>query len=537
MPRTVQLRTLVPALIVAVAFTVLVVLVTLVSRDPVVESVVPTVVSTGDEVTVTGRHFGTAPGTLILGGRQLPSSAIVDWDDRLVRFVIPRTINSGLLYVITERGRSEGVLVQMYETIPRTGYTGEGPGTPVISGIDTSELVVGGLVTLSGVNFGRIRRSSRVVFPMQGRITCETCAEDSAYAHWSDTRITVRVPAGVTSGFLSVVTPWGASNPFRIVVNRPAGSVVAEQPLEIALRYGVQVDEIRLMAGTSAVNPGWRDVVVRLPSVAHSPAQRAVRYLNGRPGELRFEQIDPTFAHEEIRTVLVHRYTLRSEVDPARIVTTYERETGFYDYQTRQLPGFPVHDPQIRAIADRLRANRANPYRVAESVYAYTLDNLEFALGLADRSVSGGLESGLGDSATYAALFVTLLRAAGVPARPVGGIILTADLQAYPHFWAEFFVTGVGWIPADPALGDGAFPAQFPVPANPRDHYFGNLDNRRVAFLYGYDASEAELMDGVSIVPDRPYTFQRAYAEAGRYVEALRLGWPVPRVIGVFMPD
>ena len=537
MPLLTDRRSLIPILIVFVAFIALTVLIVLVGRDPVMEGVEPRVVSPGDQVTVTGRHFGTNPATLLVGGRTLPTTAIRSWSDREIRFVVPRNAGSGLLYVETERGRSDGMLIQVRESIPRTSFTGEGPGVPVITGIDVSELQIGGLVTLTGANFGRTRRGSRVVYPMQGGIACTECDSAISYAHWSDSRIVVRVPAGATSGFLSVLTPWGRSNPLRVSVARPAGAVLVDQPFEIALRYGARIDGVQTVNPLRVPVPGAQDVVVRLPAVPESVAQRAVRYLDVEPGGTRFEQVDASFERELTRTAIVQRYGVRSQIDVSRVPETYEGATGFTKYYTRELPDFPVNDPDIRDIAARLRTNRRNPYRIAEAAYDFTVERLEYALGRPDRSVRGGLASGLGDSYTYSTLFVTVLRAAGVPARPVGGVVVTDGDHAYPHFWAEFFLTGIGWVPVDPAFGDGAFPAGIPVPDDPRAFYFGNLDNRRVAFLYGYDATERALLDGVQVMPDEPYTLQRSYVEAGPHVDSLRVQWHVPRIIGQFKSD
>ncbi len=537
MPLIPSRRSLIPILIVLVAFAALTVLVVLVSRDPVMEGFEPRVVSAGDEVTVTGRHFGTTPATLLMGGRPLPTTAIRSWADREIRFVVPRNAGSGLVYVATERGRSDGMLIQMRESIPRTDFTGEGPGVPVITGIDVSDLEIGGLVMLTGSNFGRTRRGSRVVFPMQGGIVCGECDSAISYAHWSDSRIVVRVPAGATSGFLSVVTPWGRSNPLRISVTRPAGTVLVAQPIEIALRYGARIDDVRMNGSLDALRPGARDVVVRLPAAPESTAQRAVRYLDPETGGIRFERVDASFERELTRTVIVQRHAVRADIDVPRVTETFEGATGFMEYYTRELPDFPVNDSRIREIAARLRSNRSNPYHVAEAVYDFTVEHLEYALGRNDRSATGGLSSGFGDSFTYSTLLVSILRAAGVPARPVGGVVVTDGDHAYPHFWAEFFLTGIGWIPVDPAFGDGAFPAGVPVPDDPRAFYFGNLDNRRVAFLYGYDATERALLDGVQVVPGEPYTLQRSYVEAGPQVDSLRVQWHVPRVIGLFRSD
>ncbi|MFW5742654.1 MAG: transglutaminase domain-containing protein [Spirochaetota bacterium] len=525
---------LVPVLLVAGALVALTVLVIVVARDPVVERVSPLVAVAGEEVTVTGRHFGETVGSVVVAGRDVPASEVTAWSDEEISFVVPRRADSGLLYVKTDRGRSDGALLQIQTRIPRASSSGGGPGAPVIAEVDRTEVQVGALLTIRGSNFGTMRHTSRVVFSTAGGDAGAACASDIAYALWDDTIITVRVPAEAVSGLLSVVTPWGESNPVRVAVERPAGEVVADEPAEIGVRYGAGIAEVvTIDQGGGEDLGGRRDIVLRLPRVSASASQRNVRYLEDEADEFRFERVNDGFEREVIRTLLVDRYELRSRIDPARVSAAYESETRFFEYYTRSLPDAPTRDERVQEIAAQLRSGRASPYRIAEAAYLATLDSLMYALGRDDRSVLAGLESGYGDDFTYATLFVTLTRAAGVPSRPVGGVLVTSDGHAYPHFWAEFFVTGIGWIPVDPALGDGAFPSGFPVPDDPRAFYFGNLDNRRVAFGHGYDAFEPTFLDGIRVEPDDPYTLQRTYAVGGALVDAFRLTWFRPQVIGL----
>ena len=59
------------------------------------------------------------------------------------------------------------------------------------------------------------------------------------------------------------------------------------------------------------------------------------------------------------------------------------------------------------------------------------------------------LENGAGDCTEHACLFVTMARAAGIPAREVGGIVYGGDQQFAWHAWAEVY-DGDRWISVDP---------------------------------------------------------------------------------------
>jgi hypothetical protein len=87
------------------------------------------------------------------------------------------------------------------------------------------------------------------------------------------------------------------------------------------------------------------------------------------------------------------------------------------------------------------------------------------------------LKNGYGECGDYAALFVALCRASGIPARPVVGRWAMPENGSY-HVWAEFYLQDVGWVPVDPSFG----------PKNNADT-FGNLDNNLIIFNKAYDIS------------------------------------------------
>ena len=69
-------------------------------------------------------------------------------------------------------------------------------------------------------------------------------------------------------------------------------------------------------------------------------------------------------------------------------------------------------------------------------------------------------DSGVGGSGNFSSAFVALARAAGIPARPVSGWLITPQeetqtvRQGQAHQWAEIALDGLGWMPIDPTPGD-----------------------------------------------------------------------------------
>ena len=87
------------------------------------------------------------------------------------------------------------------------------------------------------------------------------------------------------------------------------------------------------------------------------------------------------------------------------------------------------------------------------------------------------LRSGQGDCNEHTALFVSLARAAGIPARIAAGVVYSdrvGDRGAfYYHAWPEVFLGGpTGWVPVDPTFG------QVPADASHIKLAEGDLDRQ-----------------------------------------------------------
>jgi hypothetical protein len=323
----------------------------------------------------------------------------------------------------------------------------------------------------------------------------------------------------------------------RLRIERPSGQLTRTGRTEIAVRYGVVVSDLR--TAEEGV-PGSADVIVWLPLPGSGIGQSDIRFMEplapvgdprGVVRPVRFEGAETGFAATTNRTVVANRYGLSLEIDPSRVSPVYEGQSGFFSHYTRATPEIPSGHEGILAVAADLRRGRSSPYAIARAAYDWVLGHLDGTTYAHDRSALAGLTQAYGDDYTYTMLFVTILRAARIPARPVGGVLAGGRGDVYAHFWAEFFVPGIGWVPTDPFLGDGGFPARFPEPDNPSDYYFGNLDSFRLAFYHGHSENGPGNRDGVHVTPADPFTSQRSFVEYGAEVAELNVSWLSPRLL------
>jgi len=538
---SVSLRRLIPVFVFAAFAIGLIIVLLLTGRDPAILSVEPAVVRPGERLEISGRYFGSDPGTVLISGQQIPSSSVITWNDSTIVIVVPDSTISGLMFVKTDGGTSEGTLVQMWDSVARSAGVSDRPGAPHIDMLEQPQARIGDLLTIHGTNFGSTRRDARVVFPGQtDDRTVEPEPASVSYPLWTNDTILVRVPSGAVGGFLLVDTPWGTSNPMRLQIERPAGQLVRTDETEIAIDLDTSILGVNVKDESGSA--GSRDMVVWLPGVPSGFEQSNVRFIQGVDAEqvdvaggpvfrARYEDVSDAFTASLGVGVVAKRYGIGIDVDTSRLSPVYEGQSGFFEHFTRSTPEFPGDDSRFTAPAAEIRRGRANPYLIGNAAYDWVLQHMTYAIGETDRSAIAGFDRGTGDDYTYAALLVTVLRAAQIPARMVSGVVISGTRDAYTHHWAEFFVPSIGWIPADPAFGDGAFPAAFPEPDDPAGFYFAGLDSRRITLSYGIILNGPEHRDGTNVVPGDPYAAMTTYVEGGPGIMSIDAVWDRPRVL------
>ena len=144
----------------------------------------------------------------------------------------------------------------------------------------------------------------------------------------------------------------------------------------------------------------------------------------------------------------------------------------------REEPPHIVFSTQLQQLAASIVGDERNPYRKAERIFRWMDENIRYCAEMEYATIAGISEKILqtrrGDCGVQAILFITLCRAAGVPARWQSGWV-TQPKHWNMHDWTEFYVEPAGWLPADPSIG-------FRKSDDPavREFLFGNIDAYRM---------------------------------------------------------
>ncbi|MBN9006620.1 MAG: transglutaminase domain-containing protein [Rhizobiales bacterium] len=123
------------------------------------------------------------------------------------------------------------------------------------------------------------------------------------------------------------------------------------------------------------------------------------------------------------------------------------------DIYLRGSDGLVRITPRIQALAKNLAGIDCNPLTAATTLFNHIIDDLMCGLvhyDQVDMEAPGDwvLENGWYDCQLGSALFVSLCRAHGIPARILSGHMLYRLAPGF-HYWAEIWIDGKGWTPFD----------------------------------------------------------------------------------------
>src|SRR5256886_2049593 len=143
----------------------------------------PTLGTVGTSVTVTGSSFGATQGTSTVSFNGALATSITSWSDTQIIALVPDTAASGTSPVV--------VTVNSIPSLSNIVFT---VIKPVITSLTPPAAEQGGSVTLNGSGFGG----------SQGNSTVQFNSVVASVNSWSDTSITVAVPANATNGPVTV---------------------------------------------------------------------------------------------------------------------------------------------------------------------------------------------------------------------------------------------------------------------------------------------------------------------------------------------
>jgi transglutaminase-like putative cysteine protease len=521
-------------------------------EGPRITEIHPKIGMMGEVLTIRGENFGDEQDEsyVTIAGIAPTASSYIEWRNDRIAFRAPEFGESGLVYVHRGDQKSNPVLFSNQAAIPEPVSEEQAGIGPRILSVNPASGAIGQTVSITGNNFGTSREGSGVYFAwgaeasasapagIGGPAWVEVFDGDPGYELWSEREIRVRVPDGAISGSLEVRTPRGKSRPeFFDVTGKPGTKVYRDKRI-YALSYSV---DIRVQEASSS-----NTLYLWVPRPVVSASQRSPEILsrsaepyieNYRGVSLyRLRDLKAGSGAGIALSYSVEVYAVETGLNPSQIRSPRQDSTpSMASVYTVSSSLVPSDDAEIKRQSQAITGREQNPYLKARRVYDWLLKNVNIRWD----SLSGGARDALlkkqADPYMAALLFCALARAGGVPAQPVAGVLVDRTRGAFRHFWAEFWIDGAGWIPADPALGAGAAPPSFTLRQDHGAYYFGSLDSQRVAFSRGETSLSRMDPRGRTAVRDRDYSLQSLWEEAAGGLESYSSLWSDVTISGVYV--
>lgn len=248
--------------------------------------------------------------------------------------------------------------------------------------------------------------------------------------------------------------------------------------------------------------------------------QSDVRLISAAPGTptiaengsahrtLYFEQriSDPT---KPVTFDAVYAYTSRAYYPALADAKAQSLPADFpREYLAERLPHIRF-SPELKRTAAEIVGDESNPLARARKIFFWVDQNIRYhaeeEYGIIPSLSESGLTRRRGDCGVQGTLFITLCRAAGVPARWQSGWQTLPAGNHNMHDWTEIYVAPWGWLPCDPSYGL----KQSDDPAV-REFYFGHQDSYRmiVNLDYGHPLNPPK-----QSLRSEPADFQRGEVE------------------------
>ncbi len=255
--------------------------------------------------------------------------------------------------------------------------------------------------------------------------------------------------------------------------------------------------EFTYTVSVSDVPPGTREVKIWIPYLSEN-AYQVIDEANITPENFSRITYDKKYNNKIIYCAFQSPKNSSLEVKANYKVKRYEyaNNPAPASFSKSHTPDSPRNylsadkwvtlSPRVRALAKEITKGKKTTIDKDRAIYKYVFNNVSY-----DKAIPGWGNGDTervcvvraGNCTDFHSLFISLVRASGIPAKFVMGIPLPHDkkegeIPGY-HCWAEFYDKKTGWIPVDisEAWKD----------KSKYNYYFGALTEDRLEFTHGRD--------------------------------------------------
>ncbi len=200
--------------------------------------------------------------------------------------------------------------------------------------------------------------------------------------------------------------------------------------------------------------------------VTDKSGQKTVHY--------NYENVEPGEKVEAQMVITAKISEIRYFIYPDKVGGLDEMPDDIPEVYYENNEKYQLEHPVIAEAVDQIVGDEKNPYWIARKIYNYLMDEMYYEMAGGWNTAPTVLERGNGSCSEYSFVYISMCRAAGLPARYVGAVVVRGDddcMDDVFHRWVEVYLPNYGWIPVDPSGGDQKLPRN-------QANYFGHLSNR-----------------------------------------------------------
>jgi len=232
----------------------------------------------------------------------------------------------------------------------------------------------------------------------------------------------------------------------------------------------VKTMDVHLAVPTNRANQIITDKIFYSPNytdiISDQWGQKTTRF--------KFSSIKPNETKEIKMVSTITTYDVRYFIYPDKVEPLSAIPDSINKMYLANNEKFKYDDPIIINALNDAVGSEKNPYWIARNIYNYIIDHMFYERVGGWNTAPTVLKRGNGSCSEYSFVYISMCRAAGLPARYVGSVVVRGDdasMDDVFHRWVEVFLPGYGWIPIDPSGGDKALPRD-------QADCFGSLSNR-----------------------------------------------------------
>jgi transglutaminase-like putative cysteine protease len=238
---------------------------------------------------------------------------------------------------------------------------------------------------------------------------------------------------------------------------------------------------VPLAASTAQQDVVAEEIEASIPGAVEVEDAYGNRYWHGAVDRATGEAIEV-----RVRTAVRRTASRSAPSASSRGVSDEERRefAAFLGPNERVVVDHPILEPIRKEV--RERAGSDDPARVSRAIYDWVVENVEYkkiGSGWGNGDTFWACNERYGNCTDFHALFISLARSEGIPARfeigfPVPEGRSEGTIGGY-HCWVEFYMPEVGWFPIDASEA-------FKHPEK-RDYLYGAHPADRIHFTTGRD--------------------------------------------------